>query len=148
MEILKTVLFFVIFSWPSYLVSQPTVSQVWVADKGDGTYRNPVLHADYSDPDVCVVGDDFYMTSSSFNCIPGLPVLHSRDLVNWKLINHALKVQQPDDFFARPQHGKGVWAPCIRFHNDEFYIFWGDPDFGIYRIKTRDIRGEWKSLCW
>jgi len=66
---------------------QNEVSKVWVADLGDGTYKNPILHADYSDPDVIRVGDDFYMTSSSFNCIPGLPVLHSRDLVNWELID-------------------------------------------------------------
>ena len=65
-------------------------STVWVADNGDGTYKNPVIHADYSDPDVVRVGDDFYMTSSSFTCVPGLPVLHSHDLVNWKLIGHAL----------------------------------------------------------
>ena len=63
----------------------------WAPDSGDGTYRNPVLHADYSDPDVIRVGDDFFMTASSFNCTPGLPILHSRDLVNWSLINHAVK---------------------------------------------------------
>ena len=57
------------------------ISKTWVADKGNGTYQNPVLHADYSDPDVCAVGDDFYMTASSFNCIPGIPILHSGDLV-------------------------------------------------------------------
>ncbi len=125
--------------------AQPYVSQVWIADNGNGTYKNPVLHADYSDPDVCAVGDDFYMTASSFNCIPGLPILHSNDLVNWKIIGYALKNQEPDDFFSKPQHGKGVWAPCIRFHNGEFYIYWGDPDFGIYVVKTKDILGEWEK---
>src|SRR5207253_10799355 len=65
-------------------VSTPTVSKVWVADRGDGTYRNPIIHADYSDPDVIRVGEDFYMTASSFNAAPGLPLLHSKDLVNWK----------------------------------------------------------------
>ena len=63
--------------------SAQEISRTWVADKGNGTYQNPVLYADYSDPDVCAAGDDFYMTASSFNCIPGLPILHSRDLVNW-----------------------------------------------------------------
>ena len=62
------------------------LSEVWVADQGDGTYKNPILHADYSDPDAVRVGDDYYMTSSSFNAIPGLQILHSKDLVNWKLI--------------------------------------------------------------
>ena len=114
------------------------ISKTWVADKGNGTYQNPVLHADYSDPDVCAVGDDFYMTASSFNCIPGIPILHSGDLVNY-----ALPVQEPKEFFDKAQHGKGVWAPSIRFHNGEFYIYWGDPDYGIYMIrrKTRKANG-------
>ena len=67
------------------------VSKVWVSDQKDGTYINPIIHADYSDPDVCAVGDDFYMTASSFGCTPGLPILHSKDLVNWRLANYALK---------------------------------------------------------
>src|SRR5579863_3848150 len=71
-------------------VALADVSHAWVADNGDGTYRNPILYADYSDPDVIRVGKDFYMTASSFDAVPGLPVLHSRDLVNWELIGHAL----------------------------------------------------------
>lgn len=62
------------------------VSEVWVADQGNGKYKNPILYADYSDPDACRVGDDFYMTSSSFNCLPGLQILHSKDLVNWSIM--------------------------------------------------------------
>jgi beta-xylosidase len=63
-------------------------SKVWVADKGDGTYKNPILHADFSDPDVLRVGEDYYLTAFSFNAVPGLPVLPSKDLVNWELIGH------------------------------------------------------------
>src|SRR5688500_6418077 len=74
---------------------RPYLSKVWVADIGNGMYKNPVLHADYSDPDAIRVGEDFYMVSSSFNAIPGLPILHSKDLVNWTLIGHALKRQPP-----------------------------------------------------
>lgn len=85
------------------------VSEVWVADQGDGTYKNPIIHADYSDPDVCRVGDDYYMTASSFNCVPGLPILYSKDLVNWELIGHALPIQYPEVHFSDPQHGNGVW---------------------------------------
>lgn len=125
--------------------SAQEISRTWVADKGNGTYQNPVLYADYSDPDVCAAGDDFYMTASSFNCIPGLPILHSRDLVNWSLVNYALPVQEPKEFFDKAQHGKGVWAPAIRFHKGEFYIYWGDPDYGIYMIKTRDPKGSWSK---
>ena len=69
----------------------PFVSKVWVADNGDGTYKNPILNADYSDPDAIRVGPDFYMTASSFNAVPGLPVLHSKDLVNWRIINHVFR---------------------------------------------------------
>ena len=121
------------------------VSTVWVADLGNGTYKNPILHADYSDPDICRVGDDFYMTASSFNAIPGLPILHSKDLVNWKLIGHALHRQPPLEHFSKPQHGNGVWAPAIRHHKGEFYIYWGDPDFGIYMVKSKDPAGPWEE---
>lgn len=119
-------------------------SQVWCPDNGDGTYTNPVLYADYSDPDVCVVGDDYYLTASSFNCIPGLPILHSKDLVNWSIIGYALEEQYPKELFDLPQHGNGVWAPSIRYHNGEFFIYWGDPDQGVFMVKTKDPAGEWE----
>ncbi|REH01815.1 glycoside hydrolase family 43 protein [Flavobacterium aquicola] len=120
-------------------------SKVWISDKGDGTYKNPILYADYSDPDAIRVGDDFYMTASSFNCIPGLPILHSKDLVNWKLIGYALSRQKPLEVFNKVQHGNGVWAPCIRFHNNEFYIYYPDPDYGIYQIKAKKAEGPWSE---
>ena len=120
-------------------------AQVRHPDNGDGTYSNPIIHADYSDPDVVRVGDDFYMTASSFNAAPGLPILHSADLVNWELINYALDVQTPLDTFARPQHGNGVWAPAIRYHDGYYYIYYGDPDFGIYMVRTEDPAGEWET---
>ncbi|WP_163407186.1 glycoside hydrolase family 43 protein [Flavobacterium ajazii] len=119
------------------------VSQVWQSDKGDGTYANPILYADYSDPDVIRVGNHYYMTASSFNCTPGLPILHSTDLVNWEIINFALQKQVPEEVFNIPQHSKGVWAPAICFHKNQFYIYWGDPDYGIYMVKTKDIYGKW-----
>ncbi len=125
--------------------AQTSASKVWIADNGDGTYRNPILHADYSDPDVVRVGDDFYLVGSSFNAVPGLPILHSRDLVNWTIIGHALPRQPPLDVFSKPQHGNGVWAPAIRYHNSEFYIFYPDPDYGIYLIKAKDPAGPWSE---
>ena len=129
----------------SYSNGQINNERVWTPDNSDGTYKNPIIFADYSDPDAIRVGDDFYLTASSFNCVPGLPILHSRDLINWKLIGHALKSQPPSDVFARPQHGNGVWAPAIRFHNNYFYIFYGDPDFGIYMVKASDAAGPWSD---
>ncbi len=125
--------------------TQPYISKVWMADNGDGTYKNPVLHADYSDPDACRVGDDYYMVASSFNASPGLPILHSKDLVNWSLLSYALPVQQPILHFDKPQHGNGVWAPSIRFHNGEFYIYYPDPDFGIYVLKAKNAAGPWSD---
>lgn len=120
-------------------------SKVWNPDKGDGTYINPVINADYSDPDVCVgaSGKDYYMTASSFNCIPGLPILHSTDLVHWEIVGHALREMAPKEVFDRPAHGMGVWAPCIRYHAGEYYIYWGDPDYGVYMVKTKDPAGKW-----
>lgn len=118
-------------------------SEVWVSDEGNGMYRNPVLHADYSDPDVCAVGEDYFLTASSFNCTPGLPILHSKDLVNWKIVNYALKKVEPVEYYNEARHGKGVWAPSIRFHEGMYYIYWGDPDFGIFMVKTRNPYGEW-----
>ena len=119
-------------------------SQVWSPDNGDGTYTNPVINADYSDPDVCVgpSGEDYYMTASSFQCTPGLPILHSKDLVNWEIVNYALKELYTGnnklvEHFNIPQHGNGVWAPSIRYHNGEYYIYWGDPGFGVMMVKTK-----------
>ncbi|WEK20284.1 MAG: glycoside hydrolase 43 family protein [Candidatus Pedobacter colombiensis] len=121
------------------------VSKVWVADQGNGTYKNPILDADYSDPDAIRVGDDFYLVASSFDAVPGLPILHSKDLVNWRIIGHALKRQPPFDHFAKTQHGNGVWAPAIRYHNNEFYIYYPDPDFGIYVTKAKNPQGPWSD---
>lgn len=120
-------------------------SNVWVSDLGNGTYKNPVLYADYSDPDAIRVGDDFFMTASSFNEAPGLPILHSTDMINWKLVNHALPDVFPIKHFSTPKRGDGVWAPSIRFHNNEYYIYWGDPDFGIYMVKTKNPFGKWED---
>lgn len=126
-------------------LSAQTLSKVWVADNGNGTYKNPVINADYSDPDAIRVGDDYYMISSSFNHVPGLPILHSKDLVNWTLIGHALEQQPPVEHFSKVQHGGGVWAPSIRYHNNEFYIYYPDPDFGIYLTRAKNIPGPWSE---
>lgn len=126
--------------------AQNDVSKTWVADQGNGTYKNPILHADYSDPDACRVGDDYYMTSSSFNSAPGLQILHSKDLVNWQIIGYAISKQTPEAVFAKVVHGGGVWAPSIRYHKGEFYIYYGDPDQGIFMTKTKDPAGEWEPL--
>ncbi len=122
-------------------------SQVWSPDNGDGTFTNPVINADYSDPDVCVgaSGEDFYLTASSFSHVPGLPILHSKDLVNWQIVNHAIKALPPYDRYNVPQHGNGVWAPSIRYNqnNQLYYIYWGDPDLGVFVTTAKDPEGTW-----
>lgn len=151
---MKKTFFFLLFTLPIMVMAQYK-SQVWSPDNGDGTYTNPVINADYSDPDVCVgpSGEDYYLTASSFQCVPGLPILHSKDLVNWEIVNYALKnLYEGDDdllaHFSKPQHGNGVWAPSIRYHNGEYYIYWGDPDYGVYMVKTKDPASDWsKPLC-
>lgn len=117
----------------------------WMADCGDGRYRNPVLHADYSDPDAIRVGEDYYLVASSFSCVPGLPLLHSRDLVNWRLLSHALPRLVPEEHFATPRHGQGVWAPSLRHHAGRFWIYYPDPDFGLYVVTAEDAGGPWSD---
>lgn len=114
----------------------------WNSDLGE-KYKNPILFSDYSDPDVIRVGEDFFMTASSFTYFPGLPVLHSKDLVNWKIVSYAIK-RMPYDKFDVPQHGKGVWAPAIRYHDGMFYICFADPDIGIFMCKTDNPFGDWQ----
>lgn len=148
-----------------------------------GFYTNPVVYADYSDPDVVAVDGEFWMTSSSFNCAPGLQILHSTDLVSWEIVGSALpggpetywdrdagteiewmgpikfgagsgfrieNISSVKTFAARPsagpvQHGNGVYAPSIRYHDGQFWIFWGDPDYGIYQVHAADPRGKWSE---
>jgi beta-xylosidase len=117
----------------------------WFPDRGDGTYANPVLAGDYSDPDVVRVGADFYLTASSFTNVPGLPILHSRDLVNWTLIGHALSEVPPAAHFRTPRRGGGVWAPAIRYRDGRFLIYYPDPDFGIFVATATDPRGPWSA---
>ena len=138
---LRAVAAFALFSLSIVCCGQ--LSKVWTPDAGEGTYRNPVLYADYSDPDVTRVGRDFYMVASSFDAVPGLPILHSTDLVHWELIAHGFKSQVPLSIYSSPQHGNGAWAPSIRYHGGQFFIFYPDPDFGIYMIKSKSITGPW-----
>jgi beta-xylosidase len=113
-------------------------------DQGDGTYRNPVLFSDYSDPDVICVDGVYYLTASSFNAMPGLPLLKSQDLVNWQPLGYALE-RFPHPDYDRPQHGKGVWAPAIRYHDGRFWIFFGTPDEGIFMVNAKEAGGPWSA---
>ena len=126
----------------------------------EATYTNPILHADYSDPDVIRVGSDYYMVASTFHFSPGIPVLHSQDLVTWRIIGHVLPrlTFAPEydmvppftlsDATQRPvgpglRYGLGVWAPAIRHHNGLFHVYWGTPTEGIFMSTARKPEGPW-----
>jgi len=125
--------------------AQGTPTSPWVPDLGDGRFRNPVIFADYSDPDVARMGDDYYLVASSFNVTPALPILHSLDLVNWTIVGHAAE-RLPSPRYDTPQHGQGVWAPSLRVHGGRFWIYFGDPDLGIFMTSAADPRGPWDPL--
>lgn len=110
-----------------------------------GCYKNPVLYKDFSDPDVIRAGEDYYMVSSSFTYLPGVPVLHSKDLVCWELINYCVK-ELPFQRYEVPQHGSGTWAPSIRYHKGKFFVFIPLPDEGIFVTTADSPFGEWSSL--
>ncbi|MGC5165272.1 family 43 glycosylhydrolase [Luteimicrobium sp. DT211] len=109
------------------------------------TYRNPVIDADYSDPDVVRVGDEFWMVASSFNLAPGLPLLRSDDLVRWEHVTNVLPALAPRDHFDVPRHGGGVWAPSLRHHDGRFHVVYPDPDHGIFVTTATDPRGDWTT---
>lgn len=122
-----------------------TNQPVWRPDLEDGRYQNPIIYADYSDPDVIRVGDDFYMTASSFVHTPGLPILHSKDLVNWTILSYAID-RLPDSYEGVPRHGDGIWAPSLRYHDGKFWIFVGMPDEGVFMTTATDPAGSWTPL--
>lgn len=139
------------------IASAQAPSNTWNPNISGNKYRNPIIDADYSDPDVCRVGNDYYMTSSSFANFPGLQILHSTDLVNWELIGAAVLDDYPVlpeyegtdlDWHKKIQHGNYVWAPSIRYHDGWFNIYCGDPDQGLFMTKTRDPRGPWEPIVW
>lgn len=112
------------------------------------TYKNPILYADYSDPDVIRVGEDYYMVASSFTYFPGVPLLHSRDLVHWELMNYCVD-SLPFEKYQKPSHGSGTWAPAIRYHQGEFFVFVPLPDEGIWVARSKDPKGKFEGslLC-
>nr|WP_283686094.1 family 43 glycosylhydrolase [Dysgonomonas sp. Marseille-Q5470] len=122
MKLTKIILFVTIC-----LLSFNSFGQSWTADNRNGTYTNPLFYDEFSDPDIIRVGDDFYLAGTTMHCMPGLVVLHSKDLVNWTFMSYALDSLSLGPEFnlrnGKEAYGQGVWAPCIRYHNGMFYIF-------------------------
>lgn len=125
-------------------VSEPVLS--W-GDQGDGTYRNPILHGDYSDPDVIRIDSDYYLVTSTFHLSPSVSVLHSRDLVNWTFIGHVfddLSRFHPNYGPDRMKnYGDGAWAPAIRHHDGKFWVYLFDYEFGLYMATAKHPAGPW-----
>jgi hypothetical protein len=113
-----------------------------------GTYRNPILFADYSDPDVIRDGNNYYLISSSFAFVPGIPILQSTDLVHWTIIAHVIQrieINPAYDMAGGNRYGRGVWAPAIRKHNGLFYVYFPSPDEGIFVSTASKITGPWSK---
>lgn len=132
------------------VVCQLTVlAQSWTADNGNGTYTNPLFYDEFSDPDILRVGDDYYLAGTTMHAVPGLVILHSRDLVNWEFASYCFdRFDFADDAFSlkngKEIYGQGIWAPCIRYANGQFYVFSNVNGQGLQCYTSTDIRGPWK----
>ena len=124
-------------------------AQTWTADNGNGTFTNPLFYDEFSDPDVLRVGDDYYLAGTTMHAVPGLVILHSRDLVNWENVSYCFdRFDFGDDAFSLRDHkeiyGQGIWAPCIRYANGQFYVFSNVNGKGLQCYTSKDIRGPWE----
>ena len=139
----------VIISFLIFISHLSTVSaQSWTADNGNGTFTNPLFYDEFSDPDIIRVGDDYYLAGTTMHSVPGLVILHSRDLVNWENVSYCFdRFDFPEDKFALKNHqeiyGQGIWAPAIRYANGQFYIFSNVNGKGLQCFTSKDIRGPW-----
>ena len=136
------------------LCSLGTTAQSWTADNGNGTFTNPLFYDEFSDPDILRVGDDYYLAGTTMHAVPGLVILHSRDLVNWENISYCFDrfdFDDPSFSLLGPQgtsrgevYGEGIWAPCIRYANGQFYVFSNVNGKGLQCYTSKDIRGPWE----
>ncbi len=128
-------------------LAPPVLAQTWKADNGNGTYTNPLFFDEFSDPDMIRVGPEFYLTGTTMHSMPGLPVLHSRDLVNWTFLGYALDRLDLGPSFrledGKNEYGRGIWAPCFRYHKGTFYIFSNVNGQTTQIFRATDPRGPW-----
>ena len=119
-------------------------SESW-GDQGNGTYVNPVLNIDYSDPDVIRFGKKYYMVASDFHFM-GMQVLESDDMVNWQYISQIYHRFDEPGWDRNEHYAGGSWAPAIRYHDGLFYVFFCTPDEGLYMSTAKDPHGPWMPL--
>ena len=124
-------------------------AQSWTADNGNGTFTNPLFYDEFSDPDILRVGDDYYLAGTTMHAVPGLVILHSKDLVNWENVAYCFdRFDFPEDRFSLRNHdeiyGQGIWAPCIRYANGQFYVFSNVNGKGLQCYTAKDIHGPWE----
>ncbi len=140
---------FLLLLLTSYLLPLTSSAQSWTADNGNGTFTNPLFYDEFSDPDILRVGDDYYLAGTTMHTVPGLVILHSKDLVNWENISYCFdRFDFDDDAFSLKNHkeiyGQGIWAPAIRYANGQFYVFSNINGKGLQCYTSKDIRGPWK----
>jgi xylan 1,4-beta-xylosidase len=129
------------------MVNGSVSAQTWRADNGDGTFSNPLFYDEFSDPDLIRVGEDYCLTGTTMHSMPGLPVLHSKDLVNWKLLGYAFdRLDLGPEFRledGKEAYGQGIWAPCFRYHNGTFYIFSNVNRHRMQLFRAKNPAGPW-----
>lgn len=139
---------------PSTFAAPPSASRIppdaqrhWTADNGNGTYSNPLFYEEFEDPDVIRVGEDYYLAGTTMHMNPAVQIMHSKDLVNWELIGHCMGRLDLGPAFRLEGgniYGRGIWAPCIRYHRGEFYIFSNVNGAGLQVFRSKSIRGPWE----
>ncbi|MEO8659191.1 MAG: glycoside hydrolase 43 family protein, partial [Bryobacteraceae bacterium] len=123
------------------------LAQTWTADNGNGTFTNPIFFDEFSDPDMIRVGQDFFLTGTTMHSMPGLPILRSRDLVNWTFVSYAVDRLDLGPSFrleeGKNEYGRGIWAPCFRYHNGTFYIFSNVNGQATQLFRSTNAAGPW-----
>ncbi len=134
-------------AWPVFAELPEAAKKHWTADNGNGTYSNPLFYGEFEDPDVIRVGEDYYLAGTTMHMNPGVEILHSKDLVNWELVGYCtnrLDLGPEYRLEGANIYGRGIWAPCIRYHAGMFYIFCNVNNAGLQVFRSKSINGPWE----
>lgn len=125
----------------------PAAAKHWTADNGNGTYSNPLFYEEFEDPDVIRVGDDYYLAGTTMHMNPAVQIMHSKDLVNWELVGYCTNKLDLGPAYRLEGgniYGRGIWAPCIRYHKGMFYVFSNVNGAGLQVFRSKSIKGPWE----